>query len=375
MLDKLDCRVSPNVPLTREFEAVMRVMDEPQAEGQSYWRPSKLYTKMGDLRPFGIDAILHRKNVMTKVATDKLEILGMGEKTLGEVFDICRQVYQGDPEEFGILRADWTADQKRVPVWWFKQNVIVDYKKITREIGNIPQSNYMTVANGICETLYAGKKPRQVRIYDKTGERIQRWKSECLRIAHLNKKLLQEGDQAGMLAALEAGEYDQDKAARWSLEVLTETPAKFAKREQIVIPPTFTQMFGYSSDEVITRVESQYNGKGLEQIGMTRVHNLWRMAEIEPFTNIRFPGDEESEARREDYEGHAWAAGLMFGEHAKKHGLLSAKRLMTEIYGSKNLGRNWSLFQPFMTAKDRLCTYQKLQAEYVRSSEKQLYAA
>jgi hypothetical protein len=342
LIDKADFRIPWSVPYTREFQAMVKEADAPRAAGAGIgvWRKSQLYERMGNFEVMGLEVVLHERCTMTKMPNHKLEILKTGEKTLGEIHAIARQMFHAEPWEFGVLRTDLTADIDDVPVRWFRDHTVVASKRTIRDIGLIPQSNYMTVAKGNAMTIYAGVKPNQIRIYDKTGERLERWHRECQRVRNLNKKNMVEGLEAPFL-----------------------------------VEPTFEQMFGYSSDQMITRVENQISGKNLERIGLNTMHDLWQAADRQPFSKIRFINDKQVLLCREDYTADEWMAGLHLQAEAKAHGIAATKRYMYEIYGNKNFYRKWAEFLPFIQNGDKLCTYDRLQKSYEKSCYDQLHVA
>lgn len=313
---------------------------QPDGKGSGVWKRSQLYERMGDFQKYGLDVVFHERCTMTKMPNHKLEILRTGEKTLREMRDITRVMFHAEEMDLGMLRADLTADLEDVPVPWFRDHTIVAHKRTTREMGIIPNSSYMTVGKGIAETIYAGVKPNQIRIYNKTGERLARLHRENLRIAHYNKKNFEQaqgGDEMPLM--------------------------------------TFEQMFGHSPTRMLTRVETQFGGKALERIGLNRMADLNRTPEMHPFKKIQFINDKQILLCRDDYTIEEWHMGLYLQSEAKAHGLAALKRYLYAEYGNKCFYRNWVRFMPFIQNEDRLCTYEKLQKEYIKSCDQQLYAA
>lgn len=329
--------------MTRDLEAMLEMAEKPVAvgEGLGVFRQSKHYARMADLRPFGIEAILHERCHMTKKPNHKLEILETGSKTLREIEAIQRQCFHMNPKDAGIIRVDLTADINDVPVQWFRDHVMVDHKRTTREMGTIPPSKYMTVAKGTSETLYRGVKPNQIRIYNKTGERLERLHRENLRRGHHNRKSIAEGQGAILL-----------------------------------MPRTFEQVYGYPESKVITRVERQIGSvPSLQKISLTQMGDLYRTTEIEPFTALRFVNDKETPLCKADFTPEAWCAGLFLMQTAAKYGVTETKRQMKELWGTKDFSRAWKKYEPFMQTPDKKCTYKDLQKEFTNSCWKQIYAA
>ena len=57
MIDKIEARLSSSVTFRKEILALIRQMN--YATGKSFMMPSRFYVGVGDLRPLGIDALLH----------------------------------------------------------------------------------------------------------------------------------------------------------------------------------------------------------------------------------------------------------------------------------------------------------------------------
>ena len=339
----------------------MRHADAPstQGGGPGVWRSSHLYERTGSFESFGLDVVFHERCKMTKQPNHKLEILRTGEKTLKEIRDLTRRCFHIEEDSLGIIRADLTADVEAVPVQWFRDHTIVDCKRTIRELGTIPQSDYMTVGKGIAETLYAGVKPNQIRIYNKTGERLARLQSNNRKTANLNKKNL-------LSAATE------EEILLWAADHPGEK--KPASESVVVMPTTFEQMYGYDPKRIFTRVERQINGKQLEKIGLVKLHDFERSHQLEPFEKIRFINDKAVLLVRGDWGFEDWECGTNLQRDAREHGLSALRRRIYADVGNKHFYDVWNKFLPFIQNGDRLCTYKRLQAEYVSSCHAQLAA-
>lgn len=367
MIDKADFRVPHNAPFTREFESMMKAADAPQIIGQNLgvWRRSQLYERMGNFEAFGLDVVFHQRCTMTPEPNHKIEILRTGDKTVADMKGIVRQMFHVEPDGLGILRTDLTADVDDIPVPWFRDNTLVQHKRTVREIGHIPGGPFMTIGKGIAETIYSGVKPNQLRIYNKTLERLQRLQKNNLRTTLQNKKNLQEF--GGTVS----------KRQRLILDIAGACPElQEADSDLFVNPPTFEQMYGYSPDKIITRVESQIAGKSLEHFGLRIMHDLHHTPSVKPFEKLVFINDRYREPRQDEYDFFEWFTGLYFRQYAKDHGIAATKRLMQQSNKSRtNFYRRWKFYEPFIHTANRRLTYSQLQRNYEDSCHAQLYAA
>lgn len=83
MIDKLDLRIPQNAPFNREFGKLCAdLRNYPQHDP---FRAGKHYRMVGDMRPFGYEAIVHLCCKHGKVANHKLELLETGRKTFAEL--------------------------------------------------------------------------------------------------------------------------------------------------------------------------------------------------------------------------------------------------------------------------------------------------
>lgn len=114
MIDKLDVKV----PYSANFRPDFRfVPEEVRYSGfSSRIRPSRHYQAVIDLRPFGLDAVLHAYFRRKGRPNHKLELIDTGEKSLDRMAQIISGVFEIDPENLGLMRVDFAADLVDVPV-------------------------------------------------------------------------------------------------------------------------------------------------------------------------------------------------------------------------------------------------------------------
>jgi len=211
LIDKLDLRVDQRVRFTQEFR---EIYDASVRADRSPWRSSPLFVSTADMVEYGYDVRLHLCSTRTSKPIHKLEIYNTGEKSLNEMQNLAASIFDCEPDSLGLMRVDLCADIHGVDVGWFKRHVIISSKQTHREFGTIVPCQ--TIRRSKAETLYAGVKPNQFRIYNKTEERLIRW--------------------------------------RWAAR-------KFRRQFPGVEFQSYKEMFGHSETEMITRVERQITGR------------------------------------------------------------------------------------------------------------------
>jgi hypothetical protein len=162
--DKLDLEILRSSFFTLEISQVTRGI--PYGALAQRIRPAAHYVGKADLRPLGIDALLH-VNCKHGKKNHKLELFDVGKKTYSEIVGLIASVTDADPDAMRIMRIDLTADVKDVPVEWFKQHARFKFKRTEREYGEI---KYGLIGRGEVETIMAGSRPNVFRIYNKVAE-------------------------------------------------------------------------------------------------------------------------------------------------------------------------------------------------------------
>ena len=297
MIDKADLRVQRNVPFTKEFQ---EVYESSQRGDRRPWGSSRYFASTADLRGFGYDIRLHMFSTLTPEPIHKLEIYDAGEKTLQEMRALAASIFDCNPDRLGLMRVDLCADIHGVDVGWFKKHTIIQSKQTQRELGTV--APYQTVRKGRAETLYAGVKPNQFRIYNKALERLVRWK--------------------------------------WYMRQL--------KRQAPELEPTqYEAMYGHSSEAIITRVERQLAGRDLGRMGFSTFESLTVAASISPFDKIKFYEATQHEPSIEEYGFTKWTSGMFLRGVVNDFGLAATRGFMKEKLG-RNLYREWKRLEPFL---------------------------
>jgi len=232
VIDKVEVRVPQGADFRPAFQFLAR--DFPHAHHCGYVRPGRFYTGVIDLRPFGLDAILHAGYKFRERKDHKLELLQTGKKSLREMASVISSVFDVAPAELPLMRADFASDLYGVPVLLLHSSLRVKYKRISDERGEL---DYEIVGDRKIEYLRFGKAPNCVRAYDKPAECKARWRD-----------------------ILKSVSPDADK-------------------------PTFEQTFGFSEHTVLSRVERQAGGGRLPEQCNT-FGKLYQADKFNPFANI-----------------------------------------------------------------------------------------
>jgi len=233
-LDKLDVRIPLGTDRTPWFESLHRA-ELRAARGE----PSKAYSRVFDLRPYGIDAVLHER--CRYDPHSKLELAGVRCMSAEQIRTEIERLYACQADLLKVMRIDLFADVFDYPVWWFRRNTWVKSKRTVSEFGPHATSSAQVCESAFenrIETLYFGRRPTLFRIYDK---------GSTLRI-----KYAKEAKQAPACVEL----------------------------------PSFAERFGHSEDRIRTRVEHQLSGSNVPHQLSTLGLLFENAAEYDPFATL-----------------------------------------------------------------------------------------
>ena len=276
MIDKLDLRI-PTDALFRDL--LIRVFSiDPTRRDKRCFQRAVHYEARADLRPLGIDAILHFK-CKHGDHDSKLEILDVGKKGYSELVEITQAVTSAEPDEFGIMRIDFTADVPNVTVPWFKSHLRFKYKRTEREFG---QNLYGLISHGEIETIIAGTRPNVYRVYNKVAE-----------------------NQVQFRRMLRKASPDAD-----ALE--------------------FEKEFGMKETDVLTRIERQCGGKGIPAEIQT-FGSLKLVPDFNPFDRIELVKCSALELPRPDEcNGMEYYTGLGLYMEAERIGMQGLRKQLNK---------------------------------------------
>lgn len=249
MLDKLDVEVP--TALAKWNPEFKRHWDNPQNDRLfKKHEGSGLYLVTADLRDAGIPIRLSLGHKHHDKLGPKVEIIGVGEMGYSDWVGRIEEVFDVDGNEAELLRVDLTADIPGVTVSEIGRTMYCKFKATTQqEYGQGDDQgessiHLSTTHNRFAaQTLYYGRKPRQVRIYDKTRHRAE----VILREVHRKQR------RAG---------------------------------EELC---SFEQYFGYDQSETITRVERQMGAReSSEAWGISKVGEIHKLEKCDPFARLKF---------------------------------------------------------------------------------------
>lgn len=344
MLDKVDIRVpdtvEPGPVLAESFEQLRKYATPP-------FHVSRMYRYTCDLRKvFGIDAVVHLWFRHSR-PTHKIEIIDAGEKTLADMERIITQLFNVDSRTLELLRIDLAADIEDVPVPWFREHAFVNRKQFSARIEKSQESELQFIAmnKALAQTIYAGKRPNLIRIYDKLAE----WYIQVKRLERDAKRFNARMDGMG----------------------LTDEQKYYGTR----IPPTFEEYckargYTYRQGNVLTRVERQMGGGRLPE-ELRTFGDLYRAHEFAPFEALRIvPGspDSFSTAPPDGVSVHNWLASMGFTALQEHLGSTQMASSVVMKYGRGN-GRR--ILQSIAESAPRLIqptTIDEIQKSYRKST-------
>ena len=325
MIDKLELRL-PRVtlfrPAVREFLAESRHFKK-----SSRTMGSGRYEWVTNLRPIGIDALLHyslkREEKDPHEGESKLELLDTGKKGFSDLVVQIDETVECTPDDLDIMRIDLCADIHQVPVQWFLGRTRVKFKRIANEIG-VPK--YQRIGKAGIETISAGKRPNIVRVYDKVAE--------CKdQLRKLQRKRSRDADEL-----------------------------------------TLEREFGISENAVITRVERQFGGQRIPR-EIDCFGRLSRLPEFNPFTNIEIRnGTGANIPTIEECGLDTWLSGDSLHRRQNEMGEQQFRRWLSK-YSNGNAARYLKKYADFVQPDgDNVLTTETIFRTYRDSVMKQLAA-
>ncbi len=344
MIDKADVRVS-------EFALPGPVLAGPLEELKKhpvplFW-PSRFYQYVCDLRePFGIDAVVHLY-LRHGRPNHKVEIIDAGEKTVQEMADIIRQLFDVDPWTLQLMRADLATDLEGVSVPWFKDNAYVNLKQFSSRIEKSfdQELQFVGMGTAVAQTLYAGKRPNLIRIYNKLDEWRMQWRKQAIKCERFNRRM--EG-----------------------LE-MTEEQKYYGSR---FLPsfPDYCKERGYrfETGNMLTRIERQIGGNRFPPEFST-MGDLRYAHELRPFTGIQIVSTEAFQNFNSPPEGvpmRDWLAAIGFETLKERVGSLQVAQSIVLKYGNGNGKRIFESLAESLPTKRQPLTMEDVQESFRKST-------
>lgn len=289
MIDKIEAMIERGTPLRSELSWLQKA--NPFDFEERTVRPSKFYNAVADLRPMGFEAMLHIDQ--KRYHTSKIELLETGKKGIAEMQNTMERIVDIDPAKLRLGRVDLAADVKNVSLGWFREHAYVEYKQFVCAHAKVVEDEQTEMGKKIYQTLYYGKRPSCVRIYDKVAERVAHFELLKRRENRIARKEYEE-----YKASLEEGDRDLFQwpqlptVQEWLSEELPQIlPCDFefgANRSQQPVlisgaSPAEQSPFHFP---VLTRVENQFGGRvpdNLYTMGEMRKNVL----DFNPFERMR----------------------------------------------------------------------------------------
>jgi hypothetical protein len=344
VIDKVDLRV-PEFALPGPILA--GPLEELKRHPVALFRPSKHYQYVCDLRDsFGIDAVVHLY-LRHGRPNHKVEIIDAGEKTLLEIADIITQLFDVDPWSLEVMRTDLAADLEGVSVPWFRNHAYVNRKQFSSRIEKSFENELQFVGMGsaVAQTLYAGKRPCLIRIYNKLAE----WRMQ------LRKMEIQYRRFNNRMEGLEMSEEQ-----RYYGRLMAPTFAEYCEAR------------GYQLREgsVLTRLERQIGGNRIPPEVAT-LGDLRYAHEFRPFSGVHIVGSEpvqNFDSPPMEVPFRNWLAAIGFETVKVQLGSEQLARSLVLKHGKGNGKRILKSLTEAAPAQRQLLTMEEIQESFRRST-------
>lgn len=305
MIDKLEVVVPNKADFSPEFS---HIFSETRGAPGDPFRRGQRYTVTADLRQFGIGAVVHLWSTQGKVARHKVELLETGKMSLREMEHEVTRIFDTDPAKLEVRRMDAAADVDNLPMDFFHQRVRVMYKQWAAKIGKDhlapgplrgpTEIEYSEMGKRELQTLYYGKRPNCLRIYNKTAE-----------YRHQYKYFLRDVEPGPDL-------------------------------------PTFEDLYGITESQVRTRVERQMHGDKLPLQLNTISRLRANVLEFDPFARMKFIQGGKPEPNPDSYDLETWAAGMFWRQQWEERGAQWVYSMMNRERNGARMLRRFKDFLP-----------------------------
>ncbi|MFZ0146323.1 MAG: hypothetical protein WAL08_18340 [Candidatus Sulfotelmatobacter sp.] len=288
-------------------------------------RASRYYQSVVDLRDFGYDAILHSFAKLSKNGDHKIELVQTGNMGFSHMVNELSGIFDVDAQKLVVMRVDLTADVPNIPVAWFLTHCRAQYKRWSADIGRIVESlEYSQMGMKEVQTFYLGKRPNVYRIYNKIAEYEYQYKQLLRRANH-----------------------------------------------DAEIPP-FDEIYGCSSNSILTRVERQLaSGRVPPQIDT--IKKLRSARSFNPFERLKFFAGCERDPQPFHYRSDVYERGMTVHQEILEQGLQRTRYRLNE-QSRGNADRILKTLADFIPADGHRITSEELFARYQESVERQLRA-
>jgi hypothetical protein len=293
VIDKLDLRIPRHAQFTPSFG---RLYPELRALEKGPFHPSKYYEVSGDLREYGQNVRLSLYCQMDTVGNHKVELIDVGKMSRREILNEIGSIFEVNPPALEVMRVDFAVDVPELPLRWFRETVRVERKRFRAAVTGEPFFSEM--GNGDIQTLYFGKRPNLIRIYDKLAEYKHQYRM--------------------MIRNLEKG----------------------------AEPPSFESVYGDSSpDSHLTRVERQIGGRIPTQVATLR--QVLAPAEFRPFEKLKIINHEPMPERDSSWSFETYCTGMFLRSIAENDGMQALKAFISK-QSKGNVSWAWKKYESFL---------------------------
>jgi hypothetical protein len=296
----------------------------------------------------------------------------MPYRAIGHVIEGVFDVPAGPTE---LMRLDVAVDVTDVPVAWFQQHVIAQFKRWTACIGTLSvrdDDDGTEVSNmgmrGI-ETLYFGRRPNVIRVYNKVAERRAAYE-RLRRRAHAEAK--RQAMQQAVDTPFEFAfpDFETSFAPEVRFVSVSGTVVLDIGDFRKVGHPSICGGNGTLPNS-ITRVERQISGGRVpEQIGT--FGRLRSLADFDPFERLKFLDGEKAAPNPDQYRFDEFAKGMFVRMLIEQHGYHRARQELKRL-SPTNVNRILERYREFLPGDTRV-TKEDLLAKYRESVSVQLAA-
>jgi hypothetical protein len=245
------------------------------------------------------------------------------------------------------MRVDLAADVEGVPVPWFRNHACVNRKQFSSRIEKSQELEVQFVGMGTAQaqTLYAGKRPNLIRIYNKLAEwdmQLKKQERACRRF------------NAGM-DGLEMSSEQMYYGAR-----IPPTIEEFCKAEG----------YQYQEGNILTRIERQIGGDRFPA-ELTTFGDLRCAHELAPFKGLRLVGREPIRLFESPPEGVSvrdWLAALGLEVLQQQLGSMQVAHSIVRKHAKRNGKRILESLEECLSKKRQHLIMEEVQESFRKST-------